>query len=212
VPRNSPFILPSSPVPGRIPVAGKGWIHEVKFDGWRIQLHKDGDAVTLFSRNGSDFTARLPQLRDAVTSLPCSSAIIDAELVACADDGHPDFLVLMTGGMDGLCAWCFDLLDLNGRDLRERSLTDRKNALRRLLIKADDDTLRYSEEFPDAAKLLKVVEKMGPEGVVSKKADEPYISGKNPNWIKVKTSAWREAIKDRWELFDKSAGRRQSER
>ena len=212
MPRSSPFIHPSSPVPGRDAPTGQGWIHEVKFDGWRIQLHKAGEAVTLFSRKGSDFTTRFPQLRDAVTCLPCKSAIIDAELVACADDGHPDFHVLMTGRMDGLCAWCFDLLELNGRDLRDRRLTERKNALRRLLIKADDDTLRYSEEFPDAEKLLRVVQKMGLEGVVSKKADEPYVSGKNPNWIKVKTRAWREANKDRWELFDKSAARRQSER
>ena len=103
MPRNSSFIPPSSPVPGRNAPTGKGWIHEVKFDGWRIQLHKDGEAVTLFSRKGSDFAARFPQLRDAVTCLRCYSAIIDAELVACADDGHPDFHVLMTGQMDGQC-------------------------------------------------------------------------------------------------------------
>ena len=93
---------------------------------------------------------------------------------------------------------------LDSRDLRGKPLTERNALLRDLFIAADDDTLRYSDEFEDAEKLLAVAEKMGLEVIVSKKADQPYLSGKNPGWIKVKTSAWRAANKDRFELFDKS--------
>ena len=82
-------------------------------------------------------------------------------------------------------------------------LVKRKAALRELLIAADDDALRYSDEFDDPAKLLAVVTKMGLEGIVSKLGHQPYKSGKNVGWIKVKTAVWREANKDRWELFQR---------
>ena len=114
----------------------------------------------------------------------------------------------MSRSTENLCCWCFDLLSFNGRDIRGQPLTERKGLLRDLLIAADDDTLRYSHEFQDAEKLLDVAEKMGLEGVVSKKADQPYVSGKNVGWIKVKTSVWRAANRDRFELFDKSKGSR----
>jgi hypothetical protein len=110
-------------------------------------------------------------------------AIIDAEIVVCDGDGKPDFNALMEGGAGHLCAWCFDLLELNGQKERKRPLIDRKVMLRHLLIKADDDVLRYSEEFPNAEKLLAVATKQGLEGIVSKKAIQPYVSGKNVGWI-----------------------------
>ena len=183
-------------------------MHEIKFDDWRLQLHKDGDSATLFSRRGNDLTKRFRDVRDAVIALPRRSAIIDAEVVCCDSDGKPDFTALMARSTQNLCCWCFDLLSLDGRDLRGKPLTARKALLRGLLIAADDDTLRYSDEFEDAEKLVAVAEKMGLEGIVSKKSDQSYVSGKNAGWIKVKTSAWRAANKDRFELFDKSKGSR----
>ncbi len=169
--------------------------------GWRMQLHKAGDRVVVFSRNGVDMTQRFAMIRDKVLSLPAHSAIIDAELVACDSDGKPDFNALMDGQRDNLCAWCFDLLELDGRDMRLLPLVERKAALRDLLIAADDDALRYSDEFDDPAKLLAVVTKMGLEGIVSKLGHQPYKSGKNVGWVKVKSQAWREANRERWELF-----------
>jgi bifunctional non-homologous end joining protein LigD len=109
----------------------------------------------------------------------------------------------MFGKAGHLCAWCFDVLELNGRDLRPLPLIERKSKLRDLLIKADDDGLRYSEEFEDAEKLLVVATKQGLEGIVSKKADQPYVSGKNVGWIKVKTATWRGANRGRFELFQR---------
>ena len=159
--------------------------------------------MVIFTRNGYDYTARFPVIRDSLLSLPVRSAIIDAELVVCDSDGKPDFDALMDGQRENLCAWCFDVLELNGQKQRRRPLIERKIMLRQLLIKADDDVLRYSEEFPDAEKLLAVVSKQGLEGIVSKKAMQPYVSGKNAGWIKVKTRSWRAANKDRWEMFQR---------
>ena len=119
----------------------------------------------------------------------------------CDSDGKPDFKALMEGAGGDLCAWCFDLLELNGRGLRRRTLIERKATLRHLLNKADDHVLRFSETFPDPAKLLAAAQ--GLEGIVSKLGHQPYRSGKNPGWVKVK--GWREANRDR-EMFEKREG------
>ena len=87
--------------------------------------------------------------------------------------------------------------------MRERPLVERKAALRDLLIVVDDDRLRYSEEFADPAKLLQVATHMGLEGIVSKRKHAPYRSWARREWVKVKTSVWREANKDRWEMFER---------
>ena len=84
------------------PPSGDGWLHEVKFDGWRAQLHKLGDEVVIFTRTGVDYTARFPAIRDSLQSLPVRSAIIDAEIVICGGDGKPDFKALMEGG-EAIC-------------------------------------------------------------------------------------------------------------
>ena len=121
----------------------------------------------------------------------------------CDSDDMPDFKALMDGATGDLCAWCFDLLEINGRGLRRRTLIERKAMLRHLLNKADDHQLRFSGPFPDPVKLLATAESLGLEGIVSKLSHQPYRSGKNPGWVKVKCRAWREANRDRWELFEK---------
>jgi bifunctional non-homologous end joining protein LigD len=199
--KRNPFIMPSAPVLKRQPPTGPQWLHEVKFDGWRAQLHKAGEDVTIFTRRGNDYTKRFPAIHYSLVSLPARSAIIDAEIVVCDSDGKPDFKALMDGAAGDLCAWCFDLLELNGHDLRSERLEER---LRGLLNAADDHVLRFSDDFADPVKLLEATERMGLEGIVSKLRDQPYRSGKNPGWIKVKTPTWREANRDRWELFQKS--------
>jgi bifunctional non-homologous end joining protein LigD len=112
-----------------------------------------------------------------------------------------DFQTLMDRAAGDLCAWCFDLLEINGRGLRRRALIERKAMLRYLLNKADGHVLRFSETFPDPAKLLAAAERQGLEGIVSKLGTQPYRSG--AGWIKVKCRAWREANRDRWEMFEK---------
>ena len=112
--RKSPFIIPSAPVLAKAPPVGREWLHEVKHDGWRAQLHKAGDDVVVFSKTGADFTRRFRSIADAVLKLPVQSCIIDAELVACDKDGNPNFYELMRGTRHGCCAWCFDLMELDG--------------------------------------------------------------------------------------------------
>ena len=134
--------------------SGPQWFHEAKFDGWRAQLHKAGNEASIFTRKGNACTDRFPSIRDAVLSLPFNSAIIDAEAFACGEDGKPDFKLLMQNSTGTMCAWCFDLLELNGRDLRPLPLVERRIRLRHLLAKADEHALRYSEEFHDPETLL----------------------------------------------------------
>jgi bifunctional non-homologous end joining protein LigD len=195
--KRNPFIVPTAPVLKRQPPIGPQWIHEVKFDGWRAQLHKAGDEVAIFTRKGQDYTNRFPAIRDRLLALPTGSAIIDAEIVVCDSDGKPDFKALMEGVRGDLCAWCFDLLELNGHGLRRRKLIERKAMLRHLLNKADDHTLRLSETFADPGRLLAAAESQRLEGIVSKLSSQAYRSGKNPGWVKVKCRAWREANRDR---------------
>jgi bifunctional non-homologous end joining protein LigD len=183
---------------------GPDWIHEVKFDGWRVQLHKDGASAAVLSRNNCDLTRRFRSVRDSLLALLAHSTIIDGELVACDVAGKPDFKALM-GRSANVCVWCFDLMALDGRDLRALPLVERRAMLRELVIGSRDDKLRFSEDFADPVKLLQVSESMGLEGIVSKRAEQPYVSGANPGWVKVKTRSWREANADRYKLFEKAA-------
>jgi bifunctional non-homologous end joining protein LigD len=108
-----------------------------------------------------------------------------------------------TAADDDIAVWAFDLLFHDGRDVRELALVERKDLLMVLVIGAGDSRLRLSDGFDDGAELLAAAERMGLEGVVSKRCDAPYRSGSQCGWIKTKTRAWREANKDRWQLFER---------
>jgi bifunctional non-homologous end joining protein LigD len=154
--RPSEFIIPCSPTLRARPPTGEAWLHEIKFDGWRIQLHKRGGDVALYTKNGHDYTKRLPSIAAAVAELPARSAIIDGELTAIDERGLPDFRALhfRKRKEQHLCVWAFDLLELNGRDLRELALENRKHSLKNLLNKTGDIRVRFSESFDDAERLL----------------------------------------------------------
>lgn len=109
----------------------------------------------------------------------------------------------MSGKQTALCAWCFDLMGLDRHDLRSEPLDSRRERLRQLLIDADNRLLRFSDDFLDPEKLLAAAERMGLEGIVSKRRDQHYRSGKNPGWVKVKTAAWRAANREPYKLFKK---------
>jgi bifunctional non-homologous end joining protein LigD len=197
IPLASPKLLPAPPT-------GPEWLHEVKFDGFRIQLHKAGDVVRLYSRNGKDFTARFPSIAAAVRRLGAKDAVIDGELVSCDEADKPDFYALMRRRTSGLCVWCFDLLAHNDRDLRSLPLQQRKAKLEVLLRKTDDNTLRLSHTFADGEKLLHAAAQQGLEGIVSKRRVGLYLPGSASGWIKVKTAEWREANRERYKLFEKT--------
>jgi len=197
--RSSPFIPPCEPtLRDRLP-KGEGWRYEVKFDGYRMQVHKVGRAVTLYTRNGADWTERFPHLAAALTSIP-GSAIIDAELV------HVDGFDTLHRQVhkrveDDLVLWAFDLMELNGNDLRRIHLEDRQRRLGHLVQRAASARLLHSETFEHGERLLEECGTRGLEGVVAKHRASVYRSGRSTSWIKVKCPAWKEANRNRGDLF-----------
>ena len=146
-----PFIPPMIPTAVARPPTGPEWRHEAKLDGFRAQIHVDRGDAALLTRQGRDATKRF---RRAVTPLLDlrRRAIIDAELVACAEDGQPDFHALLRFGARspaGLCLWCFDLLRLDGADLRRQPLVERQARLAELLADVDDQGVQLSAAFDD---------------------------------------------------------------
>ena len=185
------FIEPAQPRLRASPPIGDGWLHEVKFDGYRVQLHKFPNSVSLYSKGGRNFWRKFPEL--AVAGLRVRSCVIDGELTACDINGVPNFRVLHYNSRDNVrCVWAFDLPYLIGKDLRPLPLLDRKERLERLVSKVRDPWLCFVETFTDGPKLLKGADRMGLERIVSKKASMPYRSGSRSDWIKVKRPSRRE--------------------
>jgi bifunctional non-homologous end joining protein LigD len=164
---NIQFILPAFPKLRSSPSAGEGWQYELKFDGYRVQLHKAGVSPMLYGRNGGDLTRWFPRIAAAVLGLPAKSCIIDGELIAAGRHGQPDFLALLHGRHVPTCVYAFDLLELQGRDLRDQPLVQRRARLQALLSRAKSDLLRFSDSFPDANALLAECSRRGLEGIVA---------------------------------------------
>src|SRR5690349_11403208 len=117
---------------------------------------------------------------------------------------HRIFYSLLLHRASGVCVWCFDLLALDVNDLREVALEERKEQLADLLSAAGNERLKLSESFDDGVKLLEAASQMRLEGIVSKKRSASYVAGPASGWVKVKTRQWREANRERYELFEKS--------
>jgi bifunctional non-homologous end joining protein LigD len=197
------FISPALPKLRPAPPTGEGWLYELKFDGYRVQLHKAGVSSLIYGRNGGDFTRRFPAVAAAVLGLPTKSCVIDGELIAAGRHGRPDFLALLHGRHVPTCVYCFDLLELNGRDLRVQPLVQRRWRLEALLKRAKCNVIRFSEALPNANDLLAECARLGLEGIVAKRKDSPYRSGTRSGWIKVKTPEWKAANRYRAKLFEK---------
>jgi bifunctional non-homologous end joining protein LigD len=177
----------------RVP-SGERWIHEVKFDGYRVQLHIANDAIKVFTRRGNDWTRRFKKVAGDAFLIGAGSAIIDGEIVVPAADGSTDFSVLqnqLRGKSDKIVMIAFDLLYLNGYDLRKLPLMQRKALLKNLIAKT---AIQYSESFEvDGPEMFKHACSIGIEGVVSKVRDSRYASGRGNDWVK-KTCAQRETL------------------
>lgn len=179
---------------------GKKWEHEIKFDGYRIQARLNHGKVKLMTRKGLDWTKKFSSVARAVRALHAKTALIDGELVAHDSRGISRFSLLQQDLKDGrqgrmvLCA--FDLMHINGVDLKRQSLAVRKAALRRLLRRGHDRAhLRFSKSLRGrGSALLKQACKKGLEGIVSKQTDAPYHSGRGRNWLKSKCSDRQELV------------------
>lgn len=180
---------------------GDDFIHEVKFDGYRVLAYLDAGQVKLMTRGGEDWTARMPSLEAAVARLKAKSAILDGEFVALNEHGVTDFQLLQNSfsgkSQAPLAYYAFDLLYLDGADLRARPLIERKSKLQELLgrLPKSETTLRYSDHSRGGgARFFAEAAKLGLEGVVSKRADAPYRSGRGPDWQKSKSQARQEFV------------------
>jgi bifunctional non-homologous end joining protein LigD len=202
--RKNPFIRPMAPTAVPHAPVGVDWLHEVKFDGWRAQLHVEGDAYTLYSKNGADFTKRFKQLAPLAKAVPAKTAIIDCELVACDERGMPCFRTLMElGNKATLCLVAFDLLHLNGVRLTPIAIEERKATLKSMVARIGSPYFQFSDSFDDPEKLLEACVEHDLEGIVSKRRGSAYQSGPTRDWVKTKTAAWKLANKRRWERFGK---------
>ncbi len=179
------FCLPtkSTAVP-----SGPDWLHEVKYDGYRLRVERDGDRVRLITRGGYNWTDRYPWIVEAARKVGQKQFVLDGEAVVLCADGIPDFNALHSRKHDAeVQLYAFDCLALAGEDIRHLPLSMRKNNLARLLARPLDGIFvapfEQGEIGPD---LFRAACDIGLEGLVSKMADRPYRAGRSPDWVKVK--------------------------
>ncbi|HEX3994326.1 MAG TPA: DNA ligase D [Acetobacteraceae bacterium] len=196
------FIPPQLCETGERPPSGSGWIHEIKFDGYRMQLRVQDGKATLRTRKGLDWTSRFGAIARAAKDLP--DCIVDGEVVALDEVGAPDFASLQAAlseaRTDDLVYYAFDLLFDGQDDLTKAPLSERKARLdRRLKALGDATLIRYSEHFDTGGDaVLRSACKLSLEGIVSKRLDAPYRSGRGHGWIKAKCRAGHEVVIGGW--------------
>jgi bifunctional non-homologous end joining protein LigD len=184
------FIAPCLPSKVDRPPDGDGWIHEIKYDGFRLQARRRPADVQLFTRNGYNWTARFPNIERAIAALRCTSCVLDGEVVSCDEKGIPDFQALRRRGPALL--YVFDLLELDGKDLRRDPIEERKGALAKLIRQptqrngsAAPPTILFSEQIDAPADIaFQHICKLGLEGIVSKRRGSTYESGRSDRWLK----------------------------
>jgi bifunctional non-homologous end joining protein LigD len=178
---------------------GDDWLHEIKLDGYRVLCRVEKGHVRVVTRNGKDWTDRFPGVAEALEGLPCDTAIVDGEIVVLDRKGVSRFQRLQnvaSGSSSGRpLLYLFDLLYLDGRDVRDAGLQDRKSLLEPLVTELGDPRIRYSDHVigqgPDFhAKACSA----GVEGIISKRRDRPYRGGRGRSWLKVKCTARQELV------------------
>jgi bifunctional non-homologous end joining protein LigD len=195
-----PFVEPCLATLVAAPPAGPGWVYEIKLDGYRLQARIEGDEVRLLTRSGLDWTQKFGPVARALKELRLPAALIDGELVAEDETGRSDFSALQadlkSGRTDRMVFHAFDLLHLDGHDLRGAALLDRKALLARALDGAPaGGAVRGSEHLEDdGAMLVSHACRLGLEGMIAKRGDAPYRSGRGETWLKLKCAASAEFV------------------
>lgn len=193
------FHAPALATPVETPPDG-AWLHEIKFDGYRVQASVAGGEARLFTRSGEDWTTRLMALAGLFAAFPARSALIDGEVVVPDERGRTDFASLQRAlkEREPLVYYAFDLLEIDGKSLRSRRLLERKQRLRDLVADMPPD-LRYSDHLEgNGADTYERACELGVEGIVSKRPGAPYRSGRRPEWLKSKCLRREEVVIGGW--------------
>jgi len=179
---------PCIPMRGKVVPAGEDWIHEVKYDGFRLIVHRDGDRVRLLTRNGHDWSGRYPWIVESALKNRCKGFVIDGEAVVLGVDGVADFNALYSRKHDDeVQLYAFDILAMDGDDLRKLPLSMRKTNLARLLARRPDGIFIAPFESGEIGpNLFRAACRMGLEGLVSKHKERAYRGGPCSHWIKIK--------------------------
>jgi len=185
------FVTPQLALQAISPPAGEGWLHELKLDGYRMQARKDGSGVQMLTRKGLDWTDRVRSVANEVAKLAVDKVTLDGEVVVLAENGTTNFADLQASLQDGaknlLTYFCFDVLHVDGRNMRELPLRQRKKMLSDVLDGVNVDHLRMSEHLEtNGAELFRKACELHAEGIVSKKATGQYSSGRSGDWLKMK--------------------------
>jgi bifunctional non-homologous end joining protein LigD len=183
----SGHIEPCLPSPAERPPSGAGWLHEIKHDGFRIMARRDSVGVRLITRHGNDFTSRFPLAAAAVTALPARSFLIDGEAIVTNGDGLAVFdLVRHKRHGSAAVLIGFDLIELEGEDLRRSPIEQRKAKLAKLVRGPHPGIAFNAHYIVDGDIVFEHACKLGCEGIVSKRLGSPYRSGRSPHWLKTK--------------------------
>ena len=181
------IIEPCLPSPAKVPPSGPGWLHEIKHDGFRILARRDKAGVRLITRHGNDFSNRFPVIVAAIMALPARSFLIDGEAIVTNVDGLAVFdLIRHKRHGDAAVLVAFDLIELDGDDLRRSSIEYRKRKLAKLVHRPQLGIVLNEHYEGDGQIIFKHACKLGCEGIVSKRLGSLYRSGRSPHWVKVK--------------------------
>jgi bifunctional non-homologous end joining protein LigD len=199
------FIPPQLATLASAPPEGAGWLHEIKYDGYRAIGAVGGGRSRLYTRSGQDWTDKFAFIAGPLAELKVGSALLDGEIVALDEDGRSCFQLLQHGLKAGapLTYYVFDILELDGRDLRDEPLSRRKAILKKVLTGAPD-AIRYSEDvIGHGDEVFAKACQAGLEGIVSKEADKPYVSRRTQSWLKIKCLGSEEFVIGGYRVSDK---------
>jgi bifunctional non-homologous end joining protein LigD len=190
------FILHCQPAHAERPPSDPGWLHEIKFDGYRVIPRKDGEQVRLWARTTSDYSKAFTRMRDAIAALPVKNAVIDGEAVLIRTDNSFDFEGLRSRrGQAEAILVAYDVMELVGQDVRPEPLEERRKRLAKLLSrrnKAIREGIQLSEAIMgDGARIFRHACWMDLEGIVSKRIGSRYVSGRTRAWLKTKNPNFR---------------------
>jgi bifunctional non-homologous end joining protein LigD len=197
------FIEPMLPTLVRYPFSNPDWLFEPKWDGYRALCYVEDGVATFISRRGNDLTPQFPALQSIPKSIKAKTAILDGEIVALNAEGWPEFDALRSKkSTSAIVYFAFDLLLLNGKNLMDQTLIARKVSLKTMLLRKTVGRVRYTEHVvEEGEQFFKELEKAKIEGMVAKRMDSLYVSGRTRAWLKVKTKAGKAEMQKRSEAW-----------